>query len=92
MYFWPKNGQNGQTRIFPDTTLLLNNLKPLNFLNIQSLRYLDAPVNNQDSLKSVKSKLTKLNIKEFIIFHPSAQYEYKVYDEKLRQDLLYLLN
>jgi heptosyltransferase III len=79
--------------IYEDNShILLNNLKPLNFLNIQSLRYLDAPVNNQDSLKSVKSKLTKLNIKEFIIFHPSAQYEYKVYDEKLRSELLKLID
>ena len=29
IYFWPKTGQNGQKRIFPDTTLPLNDWKQL---------------------------------------------------------------
>ena len=29
MYFWPKNSQNGKTRIFLDTTLTLNDSKQL---------------------------------------------------------------
>jgi heptosyltransferase-3 len=41
---------------------------------------------------SVKNKLNKKDIKDFIIFHPSAQYNYKIYPEHLRNELLENLN
>ena len=43
-------------------------------------------------IAKIKNKLEIIGIKEFVIFHPSAQYKYKVYSQKLRDDLLKLLS
>ena len=43
-------------------------------------------------IESIKHRLSELNISKFLIFHPSAQYEYKVYSEKLRNELFYLMS
>jgi len=72
--------------------ILLNNLKPLKILGIKANKILVPPVSDEDVLLTIKSRLKKLNITKFYIFHPSAQYDYKLYDEKLRQELLYLLH
>ena len=72
--------------------ILINNLKPLQLLGIEASHQLFPPVYSQNASASVQNKLRKLNITKFIIFHPSAQYEYKVYDKKLRKDLLHLLD
>ena len=72
--------------------ILTNNLKPLGLLGLDTLNYQASPKYSQLAFSSVQDKLHKLKIKKFIIFHPSAQYNYKVYDEKLRDELLYLLN
>lgn len=72
--------------------ILLNNLKPLEILGIKANKILVPPASDDVVLQVVKSRLKKLNITKFFIFHPSAQYEYKLYDEKLRKDLLYLLD
>jgi heptosyltransferase-3 len=40
----------------------------------------------------IEIKLRNKNIKKYIIFHPSAQYEYKVLPKKLRDKLLNYLN
>jgi heptosyltransferase-3 len=40
----------------------------------------------------VKDKLNKRGVQEFIIFHPSAQYNYKIYPQYLRNELLTKLN
>ena len=37
---------------------------------------------------NVKKKLEALNIGKFIIFHPSAQYQYKIFPQYLRDELL----
>jgi heptosyltransferase III len=79
---------------FFDTTehILLNNLKPLNFLNIEHNNILDIHKMSEIMLARMKNKLVKKNIKDFVIFHPSAQYNYKIYPNSLRNELLSLLS
>jgi heptosyltransferase-3 len=47
---------------------------------------------SQEAARNVGYMLSDRGISEFLIFHPGAQYAYKVYPEKLRQDLLERLN
>ena len=75
-----------------DKHVLLNNLESLNILNIKHDSRLDCPDILSDTFQKVKQKLSALNITKFIIYHPSAQYEYKVYPRHLRNVLLKLLN
>ena len=79
---------------FFDTSkhVLINNLKSLKILNIPH-NYIQKNIefSDSDSLDIIK-KLDNYGIKKFIIFHPSAQYEYKVYPKKLREKLLKLLS
>ena len=72
--------------------ILINNLKPLSLLGLNALNHQASPKLSQIASSTIQDKLRKLKITKFIIFHPSAQYNYKVYDKKLRDDLLYLLN
>jgi len=72
--------------------ILINNLKPLSLLGLNALNHQASPKFSQAASSTIKNKLRKLKITKFIIFHPSAQYNYKIYDEKLRDDLLHLLN
>jgi len=72
--------------------ILINNLKPLSLLGLDTIKKQVPPQCNQVASASIRNKLLKLKISKFMIFHPSAQYNYKVYDEKLRNDLLHLLN
>jgi heptosyltransferase III len=75
---------------FFDTTkhILLNNLKPLNYLKIKHTKTLGKPKVSEAAVASVKNKLDKKGIKDFVIFHPSAQYNYKIYPQHLRHELL----
>jgi heptosyltransferase III len=72
--------------------ILINNLEPLNILGIKHEKVQDSIQISADAIQSVKKKLARQNVKKFIIFHPSAQYEYKVYPLKQRNELLNLLN
>ena len=68
--------------------ILKNNLEALNLLdiNFDNVHY---PINISNvSVVKIKAKLKALNISEFIIFHPSAQYYYKIYPHLLRDQLL----
>ena len=78
---------------FFDTTkhILLNNLEPLNFLKIKHARILGKPKVSEETTTRIKNKLDKKGIKDFIIFHPSAQYKYKIYPKHLRHELLTLM-
>jgi heptosyltransferase III len=79
--------------IFEENThILLNNLKPLRFLNIKAINKQAPPMSKKGVMAAIQVKLLKLNIDKFIIFHPSAQYDYKIYDKQLRLDLLFLLD
>ena len=72
--------------------ILLNNLEPLNCLKIKVSKKQPAPTINQTDTIAIKNRLEKNNIGKFLIFHPSAQYNYKLYSKNLRNDLLGLLN
>jgi heptosyltransferase III len=72
--------------------ILINNLEPLKILAIPFTNILIPPNATETSVNSVAERLQKFNIKKFIIFHPSAQYNYKIYPEKFRIKLLSLLN
>ena len=75
---------------FFDTTkhILLNNLEPLNFLKIKHTNILGKPKVSEVTIARIKNKLDKKGIKDFVIFHPSAQYNYKIYPQHLRHELL----
>ena len=78
---------------FDDTKhILRNNLKSLNLLKIPSKAILPSIKISDKVSTSIANKLSKKGIKDFIIFHPSAQYTYKIYPQHLRDELLVLLN
>ena len=68
--------------------ILQNNLQSLNLLkiNFQNIHY-EFEVRKEIVL-NIKKKLKNLKVKEFIIFHPSTQYNYKIYPQLLRDKLL----
>jgi heptosyltransferase-3 len=72
--------------------ILLNNLKPLQLLGIEVYKKQPLPKYSNSAAISIKNRLNELKITEFLIFHPSAQYEYKIYSQKQRDELLRLLN
>ncbi len=76
----------------PTKHILLNNLEPLNLLNIKHSNIQQVPQVSSSVLASVKHKLNERQVRGFIIFHPSAQYSYKIYPQHLRNKLLNYLN
>ena len=72
--------------------VFLNNLKPLNLLNINYGYNLESLKASPEVISRVKKILKKLSIKDFFIFHPSAQYSYKIYPANLRDQLLSYLS
>ncbi|MBL7004653.1 MAG: glycosyltransferase family 9 protein [Gammaproteobacteria bacterium] len=72
--------------------ILLNNLQSLSLLKIKHDNIQQSPNISDIVIANVKDKLNKIGIKEFIIFHPSAQYKYKIYPQHLRNELLENLN
>lgn len=68
--------------------ILINNLKPLSFLkiNFENIHYPITP--SEISIINIKKKLKAKEVEKFLIFHPSAQYKYKVYPHHLRNALL----
>ena len=77
-----------------DTTkhILLNNLESLNLLKIKHDNIQLLPDISNVSIDRVKKKLSKKGIKDFVIFHPSAQYKYKIYNQFSRDKLLTYLS
>ena len=72
--------------------ILTNNLQALNILNISHKKIIPSITFSKSSSVKVKERLSANGIEKFIIFHPSAQYNYKVYPKNLRDQLLHLLN
>ena len=68
--------------------IIIQNLTPLSFLGIQSDQVQPSLDISDDVLKNVQAKLTNMNINEFLIFHPSAQYSYKILPKHLRDKLI----
>jgi len=72
--------------------IVLNNTSALNLLNISSDKVITSSVYSNEAKYSVLDKLKKENIEKFIVFHPSAQYDYKIYPKQSRNELLEKLN
>jgi heptosyltransferase III len=68
--------------------ILLNNLESLNLLQIKHENVLMAPFISKYTKDKVSDFLKQKKIRDFIIFHPSAQYQYKIYPKHLRDELL----
>ena len=75
-----------------DKHILINNSEALNLLNIKHINILKSIKISENIVSIMRSKLNKKGIKEFIIFHPSAQYYYKIYPRHLRDELIMHLN
>jgi heptosyltransferase-3 len=71
--------------------IVLQNLIPLKFLQLNSEKIEVKSYYNSKIKEKLKKQYPFLNSK-FIIFHPSAQYKYKIYPKHLRDKLLNLLN
>jgi len=72
--------------------ILIQNLTPLKLLKIKHDN-LQKPIDfSSEDFSNIKNILKKKNIHRFIIFHPSAQYNFNVYPKKLRDKLLNFLN
>ena len=72
--------------------ILSNNLEPLNLLNInfEDIHY---PIEaSKEVTLNVKKKLKVIKVNNFLIFHPSTQYNYKIYPQNLRDILLSALS
>ena len=72
--------------------ILINNLEALNILNINDEVNHNFPAASKESINKVKYLLEIEKIKKFLIFHPSAQYDFKIYPKHLRNKLLLDLN
>ena len=72
--------------------ILLNNLESLNLLNISHEKTQEPIKSSSEACTIVDSMLKKNGINKYIIFHPSAQYLYKIYPKHLRDKFLFLLN
>jgi heptosyltransferase III len=68
--------------------ILINNSEPLRCLQIEHKNVQNPPIISDDVISNVKKKLRDKRINQYIIFHPSAQYNYKIYPESLRNKLL----
>jgi len=65
-----------------------NNFKSLKILGIKTNLCVEEIHSSDDVLKQVQNNLSSLKINQFLIFHPSAQYDYKVYNRESRSSLL----
>lgn len=72
--------------------ILKNNLEPLNLLNIDYENVIKPIEVSEEVTFKIKEKLKSKKIETFLIFHPSAQYRYKIYPKSLRNRLLSSLN
>jgi heptosyltransferase-3 len=72
--------------------ILKNNLEPLKFLkiNFEEIHYPIKP--SKEATANVKKKLEDKRVVDFLIFHASTQYKYKIYPQSLRDILLSSLN
>ena len=89
---WWKQILMSKTYFFDDTKhILLNNYMPLDILRIKHKKIIPEIEINKENKKKIEMHLRKLKIKNFLIFHPSAQYTYKIYPKFLQDQLLSML-
>jgi heptosyltransferase III len=72
--------------------ILINNFQSLNYLEIDHNNVQNPLKISKDVILKVKNNLKNKGINKFIIFHPSAQYHYKIYPQNLRNKLLISLD
>ena len=72
--------------------ILFNNLQPLKILKIKHDDLQQSIGFSSNNYSDIQCKLKINGVNRFIIFHPSAQYNYKIYPKKLRDKLLEFLN
>ena len=72
--------------------ILLNNLESLNILNIKHEKLQKSLDISKIDIEKTRARLDSMGIDKFFIFHPSSQYNYKIYPKKLRNRLLEHLN
>ena len=72
--------------------ILSNTMKPLAILGSKITQKQFRIKTDDEAKEQIKAQLNSLGIQEYIIFHPSAQYNYKVYPTYLREELLKKLN
>lgn len=68
--------------------IIENNTSALDLLGIGTGKPVVSSCYSQGAAESVGRMLAERNISDFVIFHPGAQYDYKVYPEGLRNMLL----
>jgi len=69
-----------------------NNFQPLSKLEINYNNSIEQIQVNQEIDFKVRKMLDRMGLKKFLIFHPSAQYDYKIYPQILRDKLLELIS
>ena len=86
---WWKRLLLNKSYIFDNSRhILINNFQPLRILGIKFSKSLPEININPEKTDLLKRRLEILGIDKFLIFHPSAQYDYKVYPESSRVSLL----
>ena len=68
--------------------ILSQNYTPLRLLGIKYDNFLHSIENRLNNIQNIRKKLDNKGIDDFIIFHPSAQYQYKILPQQLRNKLL----
>lgn len=86
--WWKRKLLDGTYQLDLNQHVILNNLQALRLLGIAQGRVEPRLQYSPQALMSVRAKLQSRGIERFMIFHPSAQYGYKVYPEPLRHALL----
>ena len=90
--WWKKRLLSGYYVLDPARHTLLNNLEPLRLLGIPTTKIAPTVHCSASGKAAVLVKLQANNLERFMIFHPSAQYGYKVYPAHLRHTLLQQLS
>lgn len=90
--WWKKLFLNSSYSFDTSRHIVLNNTKSLELLEIGTDRVTVSPKRFPEEERSIMARLKKLGIDQFLIFHPSAQYNYKIYTQQHRNVLLSLLN
>lgn len=74
------------------TPIVINNTMSLALLGIRNDRIEVESNHSLESSKKVDQLLKSKNINQFLLFHPSAQYQYKIYPKAMRNQLFKLLD
>ncbi len=91
-YWWKKLFLSSSYYFDTSRHIVLNNTKSLELLGILTGTVSVSPRRFPEEERSVMARLKKLGIDQFLIFHPSAQYDYKIYPRLQRNTLLSLLS